>query len=205
MRLCEFWTSTANDEACSATVSLDPPTRCSSDGPAPVAQGIERRFPKPCVAGSNPAGGAVTGVPQVREEMVDGGDPRLFVRQVGEGRPIVVVHGGPDFDHEYLLRAVTRRASSFHLIYYDQRGRGRSYDGAPPRHVSMATEVDDLERVRTWCGVDTVAVLGHSWGGLLALEYALRNPDHVSHLVLMNSAPASHADFALLCAEISRR
>ena len=58
MRLCEFWTSTANDEACSATVSLDPPTRCTSDGPAPVAQGIERRFPKPCVAGSNPAGGA---------------------------------------------------------------------------------------------------------------------------------------------------
>src|SRR5215831_16380406 len=43
--LCEFWTSTANDEASSATVSLDPPTRCSSHGPAPVAQGIERRFP----------------------------------------------------------------------------------------------------------------------------------------------------------------
>jgi proline iminopeptidase len=69
----------------------------------------------------------------------------------------------------------------------------------------MATEVADLERVRTWLGAGSIAVLGHSWGGLLAMEYALAHPDRVSHLVLLNTAPASHDGAVELRAELSRR
>jgi len=116
------------------------------------------------------------------------------VRELGRGLPIVVVHGGPDFDHEYLLPDLDRLATRFHLVYYDQRGRGRSFSGEPPGRVTIASETDDMDRVRDWTTHATVAVLGHSWGGLLALEYAIRHPDRVSHLILLNPAPVSHRD-----------
>ena len=140
-----------------------------------------------------------------REGLVRNGPAQLFVRDVGDGLPIVVVHGGPDFDHEYLLPEMDRLAGSFHLVYYDQRGRGRSFFGELPEGITMATEVDDLDRVREWFGFESIAVLGHSWGGLLAMEYAIRHPQRVSHLILMNSAPASRADAIALREELARR
>ena len=129
---------------------------------------------------------------------------RLYYRVVGEGRPIIVVHGGPDFDHHYLLPEMDRLADSFRLIYYDQRGRGRSADGVQPDDVSIRSEVEDLDRVRGHFGLEQVAVLGHSWGGLLAMEYAARHTDRVSHLSLMNTAPASGEDCQVLRHHLER-
>ncbi len=143
--------------------------------------------------------------PIAREGFVQQGPARLYVRDVGLGAPIVVVHGGPDFDHEYLLPEMDRLAESFHLVYYDQRGRGRSFFGEQTDDITMATEVDDLDRVRQWFGLESIAVLGHSWGGLLAMEYAIRYPQRVSHLILMNSAPASRTDALALRDELARR
>ncbi|MGZ4625757.1 MAG: alpha/beta fold hydrolase [Kineosporiaceae bacterium] len=134
---------------------------------------------------------------------VDGA--RLYRRVIGAGPPVVIVHGGPDFDHMYLRPELDRLARRFRLVYYDQRGRGRSAGGVSPSEVTIESEVEDLDRVRAWLGLDAVAVLGHSWGGLLAMEYALRHPGRVSHLILLNSAPASHADWMLLREELRRR
>jgi proline iminopeptidase len=128
-----------------------------------------------------------------RDQFVGTGAARLYVRDVGHGVPIVVVHGGPDFDHEYLVPELDDLAAAFHLVYYDQRGRGRSFSGRAPTDVSITTEVDDLDRVRDRFGFGSVALLGHSWGSLLAMEYAIRLPHRVTHLILMNTAPASHA------------
>jgi proline iminopeptidase len=58
--------------------------------------------------------------------------------------------------------------------------------------------VDDLDKVRQHFGLDAPALLGHSWGAVLALEYTLRHPARVSHLILMNPAPVSASDFAVL-------
>jgi len=129
----------------------------------------------------------------------------LYVHEIGVGLPIVVVHGGPDFDHEYLRPEVDALASAFRVVYYDQRGRGRSRSPVVPSEVTMASEVADLDAVRQASGSPTVAVLGHSWGGLLALEYALAHPGRVSHLILVNTAPAAHADAVVLRAELARR
>jgi proline iminopeptidase len=118
----------------------------------------------------------------------------LYYRAIGQGPPIIVLHGGPDFDHNYLLPEMDRLADSFRLIYYDQRGRGRSTGEVEPDDVGIGSEVEDLDTVRRYFGLDSVAVLGHSWGGLLAMEYATRHPDRVSHLILVNTAPASAAD-----------
>ena len=131
-------------------------------------------------------------------------DP-LFCRDVGAGHPIVVVHGGPDFDHFYFLPELDRLADSFRLLYYDQRGRGRSAEGVRPEDVTLASELDDLDRVRSHFGLESVAVLGHSWGGVLAMEYAIRYPDRVSQLVLMGTGPASADDWRVLREELVRR
>lgn len=121
----------------------------------------------------------------------------LYVREIGHGLPILVLHGGPSFDHGYLLPDLDRLADAFRLIYYDQRGRGKSAGNVQPSEVSIQSEINDLEAVRAYARLEKTVVLGHSWGGLLALEYALRHPERVSHLILLNAAPASHDDCAL--------
>jgi proline iminopeptidase len=140
-----------------------------------------------------------------KESFVQIGAERLYVRDVGQGLPIMVVHGGPDFDHEYLLPEMDRLGDSFRLVYYDQRGRGRSFSGVQPANITMATEVDDLDRIRETFGFESIAVLGHSWGGLVAMEYAIRHPERVSRMILMSTAPASRADAGALRAELARR
>jgi proline iminopeptidase len=133
--------------------------------------------------------------PEPREGNVLTDHGRLFYREIGEGQPIVVLHGGPDFDHSYLVPEMDRLAESFRLIYYDQRGRGRSAQGVRPDEVSIRTEMEDLEIVRRHFHLASIAVLGHSWGGLLAMEYATRHPDRLSHMILMNTAPVSRDDY----------
>jgi proline iminopeptidase len=132
-----------------------------------------------------------------REARVRVGKADLYSREIGQGQPVIVLHGGPDFDHRYLLPEMDRLADSLRLIYYDQRGRGRSGDGVRPEDVTLESEMGDLDTVRRHFGLGSVAILGHSWGTVLALEYAIRHPDRVSHLILMNPAPASHDDFML--------
>jgi len=66
-----------------------------------------------------------------------------------------------------------------------------------PEEVTLASEIDDLDMVRQHFHVESAALLGHSWGTVLALEYALRHPERVSHLILMNPAPASTSDLAM--------
>jgi proline iminopeptidase len=126
------------------------------------------------------------------------GNSGLYVREIGDGPPIVVLHGGPDFDHTYLLPELDVLAGSFRLILYDQRGRGRSATGVDPSDVSIGSEVSDLAALRRHFELDHVALLGHSWGCLLAMEFAVRQPELVSRLILLNTAPASHDDFLAL-------
>jgi proline iminopeptidase len=133
-----------------------------------------------------------------RERRIGTGGASLYVRDVGSGPPLIVLHGGPDFDHRYLLPDLDRLADAFRLVYYDQRGRGQSAEGVRPDEVSLASEIEDLDRVRRALRLEPAALLGHSWGALLALEYAVRNPARVSHLVLLNPAPVSARDFGLL-------
>lgn len=133
-----------------------------------------------------------------RETHIQVGKASLYARDVGKGPPVIVLHGGPDFDHSYLLPDLDRLASSFRLIYYDQRGRGNSADQVQPEDVTLQSDLDDLDVVRRHYRLEFPALLGHSWGAVIALEYALQNPTTVSHLILMNPAPASASDYAEL-------
>ena len=132
-----------------------------------------------------------------RESRIPVGHASLYARDIGRGQPLIVLHGGPDFDHSYLLPDLDRLADAFRLIYYDQRGRGKSADHVQPEEVSLTSEVADLDEVRRHFHLESSALLGHSWGAVLALEYALRHATRVSHLILMTPAPASASDLAV--------
>ena len=135
---------------------------------------------------------------EVSEARITVGGPPLYARVIGHGQSLIVLHGGPDFDHKYFLPELDKLADAYRLIYYDQRGRGLSAEHVRPEDVSLASELEDVDRVRLHFQADTPVLLGHSWGSLLALEYALRFPTRVSHLVLMNPAPASASQVAVL-------
>lgn len=140
-----------------------------------------------------------------RESRIPVGTASLYSRDIGRGQPLIVLHGGPDFDHRYLLPDLDRLADAFRLIYYDQRGRGKSADHVQPEEVTLTSEVDDLDKVRQHFQLESAALLGHSWGAVLALEYALRHPTRVSHMILMNPAPASASDLAVLRKAYARK
>ena len=133
-----------------------------------------------------------------REGAIPVGNAKLYSREVGQGTAIIVLHGGPDFDHSYLLPELDHLSDSFHLIYYDQRGRGRSADRVKPEDVTLASDIADVDKVRQYFHLDSVVLLGHSWGTVLALEYALRYPQWVSRMILMNPGPASTDDYKQL-------
>jgi proline iminopeptidase len=109
----------------------------------------------------------------------------LFVEVVGSGYPIALMHGGPGQDYTSLL-PLKELEDQFTLIFYDHRCNGRSA-GADVSTMTMENLTADADALRQSLGFDQWAVLGHSFGGQVALEYALRYPQSLSHLVLMNS------------------
>ncbi|HKV79128.1 MAG TPA: alpha/beta hydrolase [Candidatus Sulfotelmatobacter sp.] len=137
-------------------------------------------------------------VATVRESRIDVGGAELYAREVGKGAAIIVLHGGPDFDQSYLLPDMDRLSDSYRLIYYDQRGRGKSASNVRPEDVTLASDIADLEKVRQSFHLESATLLGHSWGTVIALEYALKYPERVSHLILMNPSPASREDYLQL-------
>jgi proline iminopeptidase len=141
--------------------------------------------------------GAHTRTVDARTGYVPVPSARLYLRDTGAGTPVVVLHGGPDFDHSYLVPEIDRLAERARVLCYDQRGRGRSADGVRAEDVSLDSELEDLERLREHLGLERFALLGHSWGGVLATAYAGRHPERLTHLVLVNAAPTTHVDAQL--------
>jgi proline-specific peptidase len=116
-------------------------------------------------------------------------DVSLYVDVVGHGYPLLLMHGGPSADH-WTLQSFRRCADRFTLVFYDHRGNGRS-DSAPVSTMTWENLTADAEALRERLGFERWAVLGHSFGGHVALEYALRYPDRLSHLVLLDTGGES--------------
>src|SRR4030095_7087043 len=86
-----------------------------------------------------------SGTTAPRESHLEVHGAQLYYRELGRGQPLLVLHGGPDFDHQYLLPEMDRLSGAFHLMYYDQRGRGKSASNVLPEHVSLDSEMSDVE------------------------------------------------------------
>ncbi len=131
---------------------------------------------------------------------------KLFYQSFGTGTPIIVLHGGPGLDQTYLLPQMLTLAKDHEVIFYDQRGSGKSLDtNMSPTYLNTVQFVKDLEALRIQLGLNKVVLLGHSWGGFLAMNYAIAHPDHVSALILMNTGPADYKGQQAFAVEFSKR
>ncbi|MEP7380443.1 MAG: alpha/beta fold hydrolase [Gemmatimonadota bacterium] len=122
---------------------------------------------------------------------------------------LLVLHGGPGASHEYLLPQMLRLTERHELIFYDQRGGGRSRsDDAAP--VTWQRQVDDLGMVVRELAITPLTIVGYSWGGMLAILYALEAShrselDAPHRLILIDPAPLSSAYREEFEAEFARR
>jgi proline iminopeptidase len=120
---------------------------------------------------------------------------RLYYRIVGTGEPLIMVHGGPGSNMLHLLPYCDTLARSFKLIYYDQRGCGKSTALQEWQTATWKDHVEDLEELRRVFGLETMNLFGHSWGGGLVMLYAKTYPRRVKRLIISNSMPAYEGDW----------
>jgi pimeloyl-ACP methyl ester carboxylesterase len=102
---------------------------------------------------------------------------------------LLLLHGGPGFDHSIYKPAYSVLAESAQIIYLDHRGNGRSEDG-PQESWNLAQWGDDVRAFCDVLGIVKPIVLGASFGGMVALAYATRHPTHPSKLVLISTEAA---------------
>jgi proline iminopeptidase len=136
-------------------------------------------------AADRPDGRLIKQGARIRRQRIPIRDVSLYVDIVGHGYPLVLMHGGPSADL-WSMQSFRRLADQFTLIFYDHRCNGRS-QGAPVSSMTWENLTADADALRERLGFDRWAVLGHSFGGHVALEYALRYPDRLSHLVLLDT------------------
>ncbi len=110
----------------------------------------------------------------------------------GQGHPIVLLHGGPGVP-DYLEPVALLLAKSYRIVTFDQRGVGGSV--VRSGGYAIANYLSDIEALRTYLGVETFHLFGHSWGGLLAQLYAATYPMHVNSLFLANSSTGTGQDW----------
>lgn len=135
-----------------------------------------------------------------RERFVDLPAVRLYARILGEGEPLLVLHGGPALSHEYLFPGLSPLADVAKVVFFDQRGCGRSSKPKDGRY-DMAAMAADVEDVRRSLHLGRVNLLGFSFGGMLAQEYALRFPRSLRRLIIAGAGP-SGADVNRRLAEV---
>lgn len=111
---------------------------------------------------------------------------RLFYRRVGEPNrgTILVLHGGPGSTHEYLAPLADLAGAGYEVVFYDQVGCGRSERPDSYRNYTIASSADDADRLRLRLRLDRPHLFGHSYGGALALEAAIRYPRSWRSLVV---------------------
>lgn len=133
----------------------------------------------------------------IKEAYVNSGDAKLYCRVAGKGKPLIVIHGGPGLTQDYLLPGMYELAKNNLAIFYDQSGCGRSSGEINKDKITIKVAVEDIEAIRRSFGFEKISLLGHSWGGFIAMNYAIVHPEHVDKLIISNSFPSTSKDWAL--------
>jgi proline iminopeptidase len=130
----------------------------------------------------------------------------LHYYERGQGEPVLVLSGGPGFSSDYMTPVAQELASGFRTVLLDQRGTGRStLEKLDASTLTLQLAVEDLEILRRHLGLGSWTVLGHSWGGMLAMAYAVAHPESVKALILVCSGGPTVEFFAPFGANIEAR
>ena len=113
----------------------------------------------------------------------------LYYVRLGQGTPVIFMHGGLGFDHQYFRPFVDQLADSANVVYYDHLGHGKSDRPADFSVLTLARLSSDCDGLATALGFNKFILVGHSYGGFVALDFALRFPNRLAGLVLSCTAP----------------
>ena len=106
----------------------------------------------------------------------------LFVHEVGEGFPVIVLHGGPGLDHTHMSPWLDPLADEVRLLYVDERGQGRS-DRVDPASLSLDSFANDVDLLADALGLDGFALLGHSFGAIVATRHAIERGTATGYVI----------------------
>src|ERR1700738_4579278 len=140
----------------------------------------------------NPAGIRTAGI---RMLPVVGGKYKVWTKKIGSGKvKVLLLHGGPGVPHDYLeaMESFLPQAG-IEMYYYDQLGVGNSDVPDDPSLWTLERYTEEVEEVRRGLGLDNFVLFGHSWGGILAMEYALKYQQHLRGLVISNMTAGTQA------------
>ncbi|MGI0129699.1 MAG: proline iminopeptidase-family hydrolase [Thermoplasmata archaeon] len=146
--------------------------------------------------------------PPFRDGFVPVHGYRFYWKSFGEpgtAGTIVALHGGPGGTHDYLLCLADMVAHGYRVVLYDQLGCGRSELARDEAEYSVDRDVEDLEEFRRALGVERMHLLGSSYGGLLAIAYALAHPVPIGSLTIASGladVPLAVREMARLCREL---
>jgi proline iminopeptidase len=132
---------------------------------------------------------------QHKEQFVPVNGTSLYVRMVGQGNPLIVIHGGPGLNHSYLWPHLQGLANHHLLVFIDQRACGNSMAVRDSAQMSLNLLVEDVEAIRKILGLGKVSILAHSWGAILGVLYASRYPENIRSLILTNSVSLKAGEF----------
>ncbi len=132
-------------------------------------------------------------------------DVELFCSQVGDGDPVIVVHGGPGLDHSYLSKPLAFLSEEFSVLMYDQRASGKSSGFVSKESLSLDSFVDDLFELKKHFAFRKFTLIGHSWGGVIAMAYAAKYPETLDAMVLINTDPANAEGMEAFIKEVQER
>jgi len=111
---------------------------------------------------------------------------KIWTVSFGKGAPLFLIAGGPGNAHFY-MRSFDSLSLNNTLIYFDAFGRGKSDTALNVNEYSLQRDIEDVEGLREAMGFETINLLGHSYGGVVAQGYAVKYPERISHLILANS------------------
>lgn len=142
--------------------------------------------------GLNPPGIRTAGVKMVP---VVGGKYKVWTKKIGSGPvKVLLLHGGPGFSHDYLEAMESfLPQDGIEMYYYDQLGCGNSDKPDDPSLWTLPRYLQEVEEVRVGLGLDHFVLYGHSWGGMLAIDYALHYQQHLRGLVISNMTAGVHS------------
>jgi proline iminopeptidase len=169
--------SVANGAAVPAAPTITAATSDSAPPPTDLQAGPTDKL--------NPPGIRLAGI---RMLPVVGGKYKVWTKRLGSGPvKVLLLHGGPGFSHEYLeaMESFLPQAG-IEMYYYDQLGCNNSDQPEDPALWTLPRYVEEVEEVRRGLGLEQFVLYGHSWGGILAIDYALKYQQHLRGLVISN-------------------
>jgi proline iminopeptidase len=131
---------------------------------------------------------------------------KIYIQEKGKGEPVILLAGGPGLNPDYLIPILEELSQHYRVIILHQRGTGKSIvSNVDASSMSMENYKNDLESLRKHLKLDKLTLIGHSWGAMLAMEYASSFPEKVKNLILVSSGGPTRSFFSYFGDNIEMR